>query len=140
MPVFRRLVALKGIPDELGAAIMDLVSAREECWVSATATAGWQEGDMASFWAILDQMTKDSGVEILLREAPPPSTGPESNAGRAALSAASSEDGLHAATPLEVGLMRLREVAVSPEDFEVYSSMLREAVAEAEAGEGSGGP
>lgn len=136
VPAFRRLEALKGTPDELGARISDLVAAHEECWVSATATEGWKQGDMVSFWAIIDQMTKGSAVEILLRESPPPDGGPDNNIGRAALSAASSEDGLHAATPLEVGLMRIREVATPADDIEIYSSMLREAVAAAEAGEG----
>jgi exonuclease SbcD len=136
VPAFRRLEALKGTPDELGARISDLVAAHGECWVSATATEGWKKGDMVSFWATIDQMTKGSAVEILLRESPPPDGGPDINIGRAALSAASSEDGLHAATPLEVGLMRIREVATPADDIEIYSSMLREAVAAAEAGEG----
>ncbi len=135
VPAFRRLAALKGTPEELGAQIADLVAMREECWISATAMEGWQKGDMASFWSIIDQITKNSAVKILLREAPVIDGDPEIAGGRATLAAASSEDGLHAATPLEVGLMRIREMASPADDIEIYSSMLREAIDAAEAGE-----
>lgn len=137
VPAFRRLAALKGAPEELRAAVEGLVAERAECWVSLAATEGAADGDMASFWADLDRAASGTGVELLVREEPPP---PEAagGTGRAALAAASTAEGLRAASPLEVGLMRLREAAASPAEFEIYAAMLREAVESAEAGAAPG--
>lgn len=136
VPAFRRLEALKGTPAELRAAVEDLVAERAECWVSLSATEGASGGDMASFWAEIGRAAAGTGVELLVREEPPPPDAADGT-GRAALAAAASADGLCAATPLEVGLMRLREATTSSSELEIYAAMLHEAIAAAEAGAGA---
>lgn len=131
VPCFRRLEALSGSPAELRAGVRKLVEDHARCWASLSATEA--EGDMAAFWADLDRAVAGSGVELLIREAPPPPEAADGS-GRAALAA--SPDGLLAVTPLEVGLMRLREAVSSPDELEIYVPLLKEAVEAAETGEG----
>ena len=127
VPEFRKLVALKGTPTELIDAVTHLAGGGP-CWVSLESTVA--DGNLEALWEAVKCLTKDTGVEVLVQEAPPPL---QAASGRAAMAGRD----LRAATPMEVGLLKLQEAGLPEEEFPVYEKMLEEAV-EA-AGEGEGG-